>query len=69
VHRRALFDADREHHETGRIRQLSAQSSKLAGIAVGDLVVDGDPAVAWCRHDRRAGAEDPRDEPGDGLDD
>ena len=64
-----LLRADREDHEAGRIGKLAPEPRELARIAVGDLVVHGDPAVPRRRHDRRLGAKDPRDESRDRLDD
>src|SRR4029450_7144618 len=43
VDRLPLLDADREGNEARCVGELLAQPLELARIAVGDLVVDGDP--------------------------
>ena len=48
--------------------ELPAQRAQLVRVSLGDLVVDGDPAVPLGRNDRLAGGQHPRYEPLDELD-
>jgi hypothetical protein len=67
VHDGGVLDPDCEDDQARRIRELPAEPRKLARLAVGDLVVDGDPAVPRRGHDRRGRTENPGNEPRDRL--
>ena len=57
------LDADREGHGAHPVGQLAAEAAEELRLAVGGLVVDGDPAVARRRDDRPLRAfGPPRDE-------